>query len=94
MEVKDTKKKERGKTKESEDDRDEGREFKKNIKKQGIRRKILFFSRVWVQPCGMVLLRWPDSANRCADSRKSPDSRESFQGSAAEPFSCESRLGG
>ena len=36
----------------------------------------------------------PNRANRFADSRESPDSRESFQGSRTEPFFCESRFGG
>ena len=36
----------------------------------------------------------PIRANRFADSRESPDSRESFQGSRTEPLFCESRFGG
>ena len=37
----------------------------------------------------------PIRTNRFADSRESPDSRESFQGSRTEPpVFCESRLGG
>ena len=36
----------------------------------------------------------PIRANRFADSRESPDSRESFQDSRTEPFFCESRFGG
>ena len=36
----------------------------------------------------------PICANRFADSRESPDSRESFQGSRIEPPFCESRFGG
>ena len=36
----------------------------------------------------------PIRANRFADSRESPDSRESSRGSRTEPLSCESRFGG
>ena len=36
----------------------------------------------------------PIPANRFADSRHSPDSRESLQGSRTEPLFCESRFGG
>ena len=36
----------------------------------------------------------PIRANRFADSRESPDSRESFQGPRTEPLFCESRFGG
>ena len=36
----------------------------------------------------------PICANRFADSRESPDSRESFEGSQTEPLFCESRFGG
>ena len=36
----------------------------------------------------------PIHANRFADSRESPDSRESFLGSRAEPLFGESRSGG
>ena len=36
----------------------------------------------------------PIRANRFADSRELPDSRESFQGSQTEPLFCESRFGG
>ena len=36
----------------------------------------------------------PIRVNRFADSRESPDSRESFQGSRTEPLLCESRFGG
>ena len=44
----------------------------------------------------MKLLDGPIRANRFADSRQSPDSRESFQGSrfGTEPLLCESRFGG
>ena len=36
----------------------------------------------------------PIRANRFADSRELPDSRESLQGSRTEPLCCESRFGG
>ena len=42
---------------------------------------------------GIADLDGPIPANRFADSRESPDSRESFQGSRTEPLLCESRFG-
>ena len=43
---------------------------------------------------GSLGLDGPIRANRFADSRGSPDSRESLQGSQTEPLFCESRFGG
>ena len=43
---------------------------------------------------GISDLVGPIRANRFADSRASPDSRESFQGSWTTPLLCESRFGG
>ena len=42
----------------------------------------------------VLLLDGPIRANRFAESRGSPDSRESFQGSQTEPLFCESRFAG
>ena len=47
--------------------------------------KILIFFSLWALRA---------RANRFADPRKSPDSRESFQGSRTEPLLCEPRFGG
>ena len=46
------------------------------------------------EPWNAGSLDGPIRANRFADSRESPDSRESFQGSRTEPLFCESRFGG
>ena len=48
----------------------------------------------WGDVCGGGGLDGPIRANRFADSRESPDSRESFQGSGTQPLCRESRFGG
>ena len=50
----------------------------------------------WTSCCVVFHLRWPDwiRANRFADSRESPDSREASQRSRTEPLFCESCFGG